>query len=87
MTRIRTTITIDENLLKNAKHHKIRISTFLHNSLQDYLGKINGSKSLDMAEVLSSNLNEPILPSVKVLSFCAKFSIDANLSSVSSHAK
>jgi hypothetical protein len=36
MTKIRTTITIDENLLKNAKHHKIRISTFLHNSLQDY---------------------------------------------------
>ena len=55
MTKIRTTITIDEELLKVAKHHKIRISTFLHNSLSEYLGKINGSKSLRKVEAAGSN--------------------------------
>jgi post-segregation antitoxin (ccd killing protein) len=37
MNKIRTTITIDKNLLKVAKKHNIKISTFLHNSLTDYL--------------------------------------------------
>ncbi len=61
MTKIRTTITIEKELLNIAHHHKIRISTFLHNSLREYLGQINGANRLDMAEVESSNLSEPIL--------------------------
>jgi len=59
MTKIRTTITIDAELLNLAHHHKIRISTFLHNILREYLGKINGASRLDMAEVGCSNLPEP----------------------------
>ena len=55
MTKIRTTITIDKNLLKIAKDHKIRISTFLDNSLWDYLSKINGTKNLRKVEAAGSN--------------------------------
>ena len=55
MTKIRTTITIDAELLNLAHHHKIRISTFLHNSLKEYLGKINGSKNLRKVEAVGSN--------------------------------
>ena len=46
MTKIRTTITISQDLLNLAKHHKIRISTFLDNSLRDFLSQIDGSRSL-----------------------------------------
>ena len=55
MTKIRTTITIDKELLDIAHHHKIRISTFLHNSLSEYLAQINGSKSLRKVEAVGSN--------------------------------
>ena len=55
MTKIRTTITIDKEMLNLAHHHKIRISTFLDSSLRDYLGKINGSKSLRKVEAAGSN--------------------------------
>jgi hypothetical protein len=51
MTKIRTTITIDKELLDIAHHHKIRISTFLHNSLREYLSQINGSRSLQKTTV------------------------------------
>ena len=37
MPKIRTTITIDEDLLQLAKKHNIKISTYLNNSLTDYL--------------------------------------------------
>mgnify|MGYP006279880781 CR=1 FL=1 len=60
MTKIRTTITIDKELLKIAKHHKIRISTFLDASLRDYLSKINNTNSLHMAEIAGSNPAKPI---------------------------
>jgi len=55
MTKIRTTITVDPKLLEIAQYHKIRISTFLDSSLRDYLGKINGSKSLRKVEAAGSN--------------------------------
>jgi len=60
MTKIRTTITISQDLLNLAKHHKIRISTFLDNNLRNYLGQINGSRSLHTAEVAGSNPARPI---------------------------
>ncbi len=59
MTKIRTTITVDPKLLEIAQHHRIRISTFLHNSLSEYLSKINNSKSLHTAEVSGSNPDKP----------------------------
>ena len=55
MTKIRTTITIDKELLNIAHNHKIRISTFLHNSLIEYLGKINGADGFRKAEAAGSN--------------------------------
>ena len=55
MTKIRTTITIDKELLKIAHHHNIRISIFLHSSLSDYLGKINGSENLQKVKATGSN--------------------------------
>jgi len=55
MTKIRTSITIDEELHKIAHHHKIRINTFLDNTIRDYLSKINGKNRLHMAEVAGSN--------------------------------
>ena len=61
MTKIRTTITIDQELLKIAKHHRIRISTFLDNNLRGYLSQINGSRSLHTAEVSGSNPDKPML--------------------------
>jgi hypothetical protein len=60
MTKIRTTITIDKELLKLAHHHKIRISTFLHNSLSEYLGQINGSKNFRKVEAVGSNPTQSI---------------------------
>jgi len=60
MTKIRTTITIDKELLDIAHHHKIRISTFLHNSLREYLGQINGSKNLRKVEAVGSNPTQSI---------------------------
>jgi len=48
MTKIRTTITIDTNLLKKAKHHNIRISTFLDRKLRECLSDFsNGTKVFD----------------------------------------
>jgi hypothetical protein len=61
MTKIRTTITIDKELLDIARHHRIRISTFLDNNLRIYLSQINGSNSLHTAEVAGSNPAKPIL--------------------------
>ncbi|PNX45449.1 MAG: hypothetical protein BV457_09545 [Thermoplasmata archaeon M9B1D] len=69
MTKIRTTITIDEELLNIAHNHKIRISTFLHNSLIEYLGKINGANSLHTAEVAGSNPAKPMLLIIMILMF------------------
>jgi len=40
--KIRTTISIDKNLLKDAKKHRIRISTFLDRKLRECLNNING---------------------------------------------
>ncbi len=60
MTKIRTTISIDENLLQKAKYHKIRISTFLHNILSEYIEKINSQNDLHTAEVSGSNPDKPI---------------------------
>ena len=40
--KIRTTISIDKNLLKDAKKHNIKISTFLSGKLQECLNNING---------------------------------------------
>ncbi len=62
MNKIRTTITIDKELLKIVHHHNIKVSTFLDNSLRDYLSKINGSKSLiknnnDLTECGCRDLN------------------------------
>ena len=47
MVKIRTTITIDKNLLKNAKKHNIRISTFLDKKLQECISMIDGGKLLN----------------------------------------
>jgi hypothetical protein len=55
MTKIRTTITVDKEMLNLAHHHKIRISTFLDSSLRDYLGRINGSNNLRKVEAAGSN--------------------------------
>ena len=41
MKKIRTTITIDKKLLKAAKHHHIRISTFLDRKLRECLSDFN----------------------------------------------
>ena len=43
MKKIRTTITIDANLLKMAKHHHIRISTFLDRKLQESLSEFRNN--------------------------------------------
>jgi len=59
MTKIRTTITIDKEMLNLAHHHKIRISTFLDNNLRGYLSQINGSKGLHTADVSGSNPDKP----------------------------
>ena len=70
MTKIRTTITIDKELLDIAHHHKIRISTFLHNSLSEYLGKINGNgRRLHTAEFAGSNPAKPINPLKTIIFF------------------
>jgi len=61
MTKFRTTITIDPELLKIARHHKVRISTFLDSSLREYLSQINGSKSLRKVEAAGSNPAQSIL--------------------------
>ena len=61
MTKIRTTITIDKELLNLAHHHKIRISTFLDNNLRNYLGQINGSKNLRKVEAVGSNPIQSII--------------------------
>jgi hypothetical protein len=42
MKKIRTTITIDKNLLKKAKKHNIKISTFLDRKLHECLEYIEG---------------------------------------------
>ena len=55
MIKIRTTITIDKEMLNIARHHKIRISTFLDNNLRYYLSQINGSKNLRKVEAAGSN--------------------------------
>ena len=55
MTKIRTTITIDKEMLNIARHHKIKISTFLDNTLGNYLSQINGSKNLRKVEAAGSN--------------------------------
>jgi len=60
MTKIHTTITIDKELLNLAHHHKIRISTFLGNSLREYLSQINGSKNLRKVEAVGSNPTQSI---------------------------
>jgi hypothetical protein len=59
-SKIRTTITIDKELLNIAHNHKIRISTFLDNNLSQYLSQINGLVSLRTAEVSGSNPDKPI---------------------------
>ena len=46
MTKIRTTITIDNNLLKKAKHHNIRISTFLDRKLKECLSDFSNSNKV-----------------------------------------
>jgi hypothetical protein len=46
MTKIRTTITIDNNLLKKAKHHNIRISTFLDRKLRECLSDFSNSNKV-----------------------------------------
>ena len=46
MTKIRTTITIDINLLKKAKHHNIRISTFLDRKLRECLFDFSNSNKV-----------------------------------------
>ena len=40
--KIRTTISIDKDLLKDAKKHNIKISTFLDRKLHECLNNING---------------------------------------------
>ena len=55
MKKIRTTITIDKDLLKKAKKHKIKISTLLHNSLREYLQRIQPSNNLRKVEATGSN--------------------------------
>ena len=56
MNKIRTTITIDKTLLKLAKKHKIRISTFLNNSLQDYIARLQSNpNSFRKVEATGSN--------------------------------
>ena len=46
MTKIRTTITIDKELLNIAQHHKIRISTFLDRKLRECLSDFSNSNKV-----------------------------------------
>ena len=43
MNKIRATITINKDLLKNAKKHNIKISTFLDRKLRECINNINGA--------------------------------------------
>ena len=60
MTKIRTTITINKELLKIAQHHKIRISTLLDNNLRNYLSQINGKNNLRRVEAAGLNPTQSI---------------------------
>jgi len=48
--KIRTTITIDKDLLKKAKKHNIRISTFLDKKLRECITNIDGVFDLSFCE-------------------------------------
>ena len=45
MVKIRTTITINKDLLKKAKEHNISISSFLDIELRRYIALIEGKQS------------------------------------------
>ena len=45
MAKIRTTITINKDLLKKAKEHSISISSFLDIKLREYLALIEGKQT------------------------------------------
>ncbi len=45
MVKIRTTITINKDLLKKAKHHSISISSFLDIELRRYIALIEGKQT------------------------------------------
>ena len=45
MVKIRTTITINKDLLKKAKEHSISISSFLDIELRRYIALIEGKQS------------------------------------------
>ena len=45
MAKVRTTITINKNLLKKAKEHSIRISSFLDIELRRYIAFIEGKQT------------------------------------------
>ena len=58
MTKVRTTITINKDLLKKARKHEINISSFLDIELRRYLAFIEGKHSNpSQSEMQSSRKN------------------------------
>ena len=47
MSKIRTTITIDKDLLNKAKKHRVSISSFLDIELRRYLALIEGKSNVN----------------------------------------
>jgi len=48
--KIRTTITIDKDLLKKARNHRIKISTFLDKKLRECITNIDGVFDLSFSQ-------------------------------------
>ena len=58
MTKIRTTITINEDLLRKAKEHNVSISSFLDIELRRYLALIEGKGNVKTNSNVENTTNK-----------------------------